>query len=92
MKENGEGVGEVRRSFDHDASLTTGEEEGKEKGSGQINPGLQCSSTKVQPGQWGVLKPKSPRIGVPRFSRKNLHYCSPHGEPSAGSRRRDARP
>ena len=58
MKENGEGVGEVRRSFDHDASLTTGEEEGKEKGSGQINLGLQCSSTKVQPGQWGVLKPK----------------------------------
>lgn len=73
MKANGEGVGEVRRSFDHDASLTTGEEEGKQKGSGQINLGLQCSSTKVQPGQWGVLKPKSPKTGVPRFSRMNLH-------------------
>lgn len=73
MQENGEGAGEVKRSSDHDASLTTGEEEGKEKGSGQTNLGLQCSSTKVQPGQWGVFKPKSRRIGVPCFSGMNRH-------------------
>ena len=82
----------LEKPFDCGVGLTPVEGRGKEGGLSRKNVNCRAVLRKFCQGQWGVLKPKSPRIGVPRFSRKNLHYCSPHGEPSAGSRPRDARP